>query len=144
MDWLDCLKAEQLGMDCAVVLDVPYIKSHVVAYDKEDICPTEVIEYLQTARHPWVLCEYEQPLYLNGLGQHAFEKRVQLKAANLGETEKQRTECVWMGTGNVQPTVTITLDPVPEDRTELYYTTLPLQSSLLEEIKKGLKDWMHQ
>ncbi|MGA2852492.1 MAG: hypothetical protein ABSE46_26095, partial [Terracidiphilus sp.] len=73
-----------------------------------------------------------------------FEKRVQLKAANLGETEKQRTECVWMGTGNVQPTVTITLDPVPEDRTELYYTTLPLQSSLLEEIKKGLKDWMHQ
>jgi hypothetical protein len=138
IDWLDCLKTEQPGMDCAVVLDVPYIESHVVAYDKEDICPTEVIDYLQSSQHPWVLCEYEQPLYISGLGEPAYKKTVQLKAANLGATEtKQRTECVWMGTGKVQPNVTEAVQPVPEHRTDVYYQTLPLEG-LLQEIKKGI------
>jgi hypothetical protein len=37
--------------------------------------------------------------------------------------------------GKTRPTVTVTFDPVPEDRTQIYYTRLSV-AELLEEIRK--------
>jgi hypothetical protein len=140
VDWYDCLKAEQPGKDCAVVIDAPYLECDVYAYYPDDICPTELIAYLQSAEHPWVLCEHDQPLYRHAFGEPACTKTVQLRATNLGVTggQEQRTECIWRGPlPEAQRSVTVTFQPVPDDRQDDYYSKLPMDK-LLQEIRDAI------
>jgi site-specific DNA-adenine methylase len=134
LDWLDCLRAEQLGPDDFVMVDAPYIGCNVGAYTAESICPTELIEYLQKAPFPWVFTEYEQPIYVKAFGQPAYKKEVQLRSCDVQKTKESRTECIWTNIGKTLPTVTVTFQPVPKDRTQTHYTKLSVPA-LLEEIK---------
>jgi site-specific DNA-adenine methylase len=134
MDWLDCLKAENLGPDDFVFVDAPYIGCDVDAYSAESICPTELIEYLQKAPFPWVFTEYEQPLYVTAFGEPAYKKEVQLRSCEVQKTKEKRTECIWTNIGKTLPAVTVTVQPVPENRTQTYYTKLSVPK-LLAEIK---------
>jgi site-specific DNA-adenine methylase len=134
-DWWDCLEAEQLGPDDFVMVDGPYIGCNVGAYVAESICPTELIAYLQSAKFNWLLTEHEQPLYVTAFGEPAYKKEVQLRSCNVQKTREKRTECIWTNIGKTLPTVTVTFQPVPEDRTQTYYTKLSVPK-LLEEIKK--------
>ncbi len=138
VDWYDCLLAEQPGKDCAVVADAPYLECDVYAYYPDDICPTELIAYLQSAEHPWVFCEYDQPLYLHAFGEPAYKKTVQLKTTNFAQTggKEQRVECIWTNTGTSLPKRDMSrLVPVPKDRKDTYYVGLSLKD-LLQEIKE--------
>jgi hypothetical protein len=134
-DWLVCLEAEQLGTDDCVVLDPPYIGCNVGPYDAESISPTEVIEYLQNAPFNWVVCEYYQPLYVAAFGEPAFKKEVQLRSTDVNKVRERRTECIWVREANTGPTVTVTFDPVPEDRNQAYYKALSVDE-LLREIQQ--------
>lgn len=134
LDWLNCLEAEQLGSDDCVVLDPPYIGCDVGPYDAEDISPTELIEYLQKASFNWILCEYCQPLYVTAFGEPAFKKEVQLRSTDVDKVRESRTECIWAHESKKGPSVTVTFDPVPEDRDQAYYKALSADE-LLREIK---------
>ncbi len=139
VDWWDCLRQEGAGVGDVVAIDPPYINANLSAgYTPEDICPTELIEELKAAKFTWALCEYEQPLYAQAFGEPAHKKDVQLRATDFTVTDGQdrRVECIWLSE-KVTPTVTEAVQPVPEDRTDVYYQTLPMEA-LLEEIKKGL------
>jgi len=136
LDWRDCLEAERSGPNDIVVIDWPYLDCNVGAYSPESICPTEGIEYLQKASFPWVFCEYYQPLFVAAFGAPVFKQVVQLRSCDVNKVREARTECIWTNIGKTRPTVTVTLhEPVPEDRTQIYYTHLS-ESELLEEIKK--------
>jgi hypothetical protein len=137
-DWRDCLEALKLGPHDIVVIDWPYLNCNVGAYSPETVCPTEGIEYFKKAPFPWVFCEYYQPFYVAGFGQPIFKKEVQLRSCDVQNTRETRTECIWIHGGKRASTVTVTLhEPVPEDRTQNYYTSLSV-SELLEEIKEGI------
>lgn len=135
LDWLDCLEAEQLGSNDCVVLDPPYIGCNVGPYDAESISPTELIEYLQRAPFHRVLCEYHQPLYVTAFGEPAYKKEVQLRSTDVNKVRDKRTECIWAGGGKTSPTVTVTVDPIPEGRNQAYYKELSVDE-LLEEIRQ--------
>ena len=136
IDWRDCLEAEELGSHDIVVIDWPYLNCNVGTYSPESICPTEGIECLQKAPFNWVLTEYYQPLLVAALGEPVFKQEVQLRSCDVQKTRERRTECIWIRDGKSASTVTVTLhEPVPEDRTQIYYTHLS-ESELLEEIKK--------
>lgn len=135
LDWLDCLEAEQLGSDDCVALDPPYIGCNVGPYPAESISPTELIEYLQKAPFNGVLCEYHQPLYVAAFGEPAFKKEVQLRSTNVNKVRERRTECIWVHEAKTGPTVTVTVDPVPEGRNQAYYKALSVDE-LLEEIQQ--------
>jgi hypothetical protein len=97
LDWFDCLDAEQPGPDDAIAADPPYINCNQTAYKSEDICPTELIECLQSASFNWVFCEYYQPLYRVAFGEPVFRKSMQLRSTNFKETggQERRVECIW-------------------------------------------------
>jgi hypothetical protein len=133
LDWLDCLQAQELTADDFVMVDMPYIEANVGTYSPESVCPTEVIAHLQEAPFRWLFCEYRQPIYLVAFGEPAFQKEVQVRACMVGEVRKKRTECIWAGGGKTGPTVTITVDPVPEGRNQAYYKGLSVDE-LLKEI----------
>jgi hypothetical protein len=135
LDWLNCLEAEQLGSDDCVAVDAPYIGCNVGPYDAESISPTELIEYLQNAPFNGVLCEYCQPLYVAAFGEPAFKKEVQLRSTDVNKTRAKRTECIWVHEAKTGPAVTVTFQPVPQDREQKYYKCLS-ESELLEEVKK--------
>lgn len=135
MDWLDCLKAEDLGPDDFVFVDAPYVGCDVDAYSAESISPTELIEYLRQAPFNWAFTEYYQPLYLAAFGEPVYKKEVQLRSCDVQKLREKRTECIWTNIGKTMPAVTVTFQPVPEDRTQTYYTKLSVPK-LLEEIKE--------
>lgn len=100
LDWLDCLKKEQVGPGDTVFLDPPYIGAKYTTYGPADILPIELIDYLQGAKHAWALTEFNQPLYLAGLGQPVWSH--QMVPPNPGHKNKLgrvRTECIWVGKG---------------------------------------------
>ncbi|MGA8871415.1 MAG: DNA adenine methylase [Candidatus Acidiferrales bacterium] len=134
-DWLDCLESERLGADDFVMIDAPYLGCNVGAYSAESICPTELIEYLKSAKFNWAFTEYCQPLYVTAFGEPAFKKDVQLRSCDVQKTREKSTECIWTNIGKARSTVTVTVDPVPEDRTQTYYPGLS-ESELLKEIKE--------
>ena len=135
-DWRDCLDAEKLGPDDIVLIDWPYLNCNVGAFSAESICPTEAIECLQKALCNWVLTEYYQPLLVAAFGEPVFKQEVQLRSCDVQRTRERRTECIWIHDAKSASTVTVTLhEPVPEDRTQIYYTHLS-ESELLEEIRK--------
>ncbi|HYH00316.1 MAG TPA: DNA adenine methylase [Terriglobales bacterium] len=139
VDWWDCLRHEAAGVGDVVAIDPPYINANLNAgYTPEDICPVELVDSLQRAKFTWALCEYEQPFYVQAFGEPAIKTDVQLRATDFSVTEgrERRVECIWLSE-KAKPNVTVTVEPVPEDRTETYYQTLPLEA-LLGEIKKGM------
>lgn len=128
LDWLDCLKVEELTSDDFVIVDMPYIGSDAGAYSAESVCPTEVIEHLQNAPFRWAFCEYDQPLYFATLGEPVFKKEVQLRACMLRHIREKRTECLWVGGGKAN-FVTVTKSPC------VNYGCLS-DAQLLEEIRR--------
>lgn len=132
LDWLNCLQAEKPGPDDTVIVDAPYLGCDVGPYDAESICPTELIEHLKSAPFRWVLCEYRQPLYVSAFGEPAHQKDVQLRAAQLRDVRKSRTECIWMHEPKAARNVTVTL---PEVRNDVYYKSLSVEG-LLREIQE--------
>lgn len=132
LDWLNCLQAEKPGPDDTVIVDAPYLGCDVGPYNAESICPTELIEHLKSAPFRWVLCEYRQPLYVSAFGEPAHQKDVQLRAAQLRDVRKSRTECIWVHEPNAGRTVTVT---VPEVRNDAYYKSLSVEG-LLREIQE--------
>jgi hypothetical protein len=132
LDWLNCLQAEKPGPDDTVIVDAPYLGCDVGPYDAESICPTELIEHLKSAPFRWILCEYRQPLYVSAFGEPALQKDVQLRAAQLRDVRKSRTECIWVHEPNAGRTVTVT---VPEVRNDAYYKSLSVEA-LLKEIQE--------
>jgi len=131
LDWLNCLQAEKPGPDDTVIVDAPYLGCDVGPYDAEAICPTELIEHLKSAPFRWILCEYRQPLYVAAFGEPAHQKEVQLRAAQLRDVRKSRTECIWVHEPNAGRNVTVT---VPEGRNDTYYRSLSVEG-LLKEIQ---------
>jgi hypothetical protein len=97
LDWLDCLRAEEVDSRDLVVIDYPYIDCETYVYNADDVLPIEVIDYL--LHHPelnWLLCEQPQPLYLEALGPPVWQKTVQMRV-NVGQMGRRETreECVW-------------------------------------------------
>jgi 16S rRNA G966 N2-methylase RsmD len=140
LDWMECLKREGVGNGDAVFFDPPYIGANLqTGYTPEDICPNELIAELRCAEYRWALTEYEQPIYVQALGEPVFRKNVQQRADNIAVTggQDRRIECIW-ASDKLKQGVTVTVEPVPEDRTDVYYRKLPLES-LLAEIKKGVE-----
>jgi hypothetical protein len=136
LDWLDCLKAHDLGPTDCVVIDDPYLNCDTGAYSPESICPVEVIEELKDAPYFWIFCEYYEPLYVAAFGQPVFTKTVQLKSANVDTTRDTRTECLWVHEPVAQRNVTVSrFIVVPEDRKKNYYTNLSVPE-IMEEIKE--------
>lgn len=135
LDWLNCLEAEQLGSDDFVMVDGPYLNCNVGAYVAESICPTELIAYLQSAKFNWVLTEYYQPLYVSAFGEPDYKEQVQLRSCDVQKIREKRTECIWTNIGKTGGNVTVTFQPVPEDRTQTHYVGLS-ESELLKEIKE--------
>lgn len=129
LDWLDCLKVEELTSDDFVIVDMPYIGSDAGAYSAESVCPTEVIEHLQNAPFHWAFCEYDQPLYFATLGEPVFKKEVQLRACMLAHIREKRTECLWVGGSKKANFVTVTKLP------SVNYGCLS-EAQLLEEIRR--------
>jgi hypothetical protein len=137
LDWLDCLKAENPGPQDCVIVDAPYLGSDVGAYPADSICPTELVEYLRDAPFPWVFCEYAQPLYLVAFGEPAYKKEVQLRSCVVQKLNEKRTECIWVHEPQAVRSVTRHVSPVPQGRTQIYYTQLTVEQ-LLREIKDCL------
>ncbi len=135
LDWFDCLEAEKLGPDDCVIVDSPYIGCNVGAYSAESICPTELIDYLKSAKFNWLFTEYYQPLYVTAFGEPAYKEDVQLRSCDVQKIREKRTECIWTNIGKTGGNVTVTFQPVPEDRTQTYYLGLS-ESELLKEIKE--------
>lgn len=129
LDWLDCLRVQELTSDDFVMWDMPYMGSDAGAYSAESVNPTEVIEHLQNASYRWAFCEYDQPLYFVTLGQPVFKKDVQLRACMLAHVREKRTECLWVGGGKKANSVTVTKLP------SVNYGCLS-DAQLLEEIRR--------
>jgi site-specific DNA-adenine methylase len=139
LDWFDCLKAEKPDTNDIVIVDAPYLNAELDAYSPNDICPTELIEVLRAGEFQWVFTEYYQPLYVEAFGEPAYKKETQIKAANLGITNKSsRAECIWTNQGKLKRAVTVAFGPVPDDRTDAYYTKLSLED-LLKEIQDSVR-----
>jgi len=143
LDWLTCLAAEGLGAEDFVMFDPPYAgTTAVVAYTCDSVSPLEIVNYLKTAPHSWLLTEHKEPLYVLALGEPVLEQAVQLRMANFHDTDGQgsRIECVWTNK-NVAKGNTVTLpaihSDVPENRKDSYYQELPLDS-LLKEIRDSV------
>jgi 16S rRNA G966 N2-methylase RsmD len=97
LDWLDCLKEEQVGAQDTCFFDPPYLGAVTQSYYPSDICPVELIAYLQKAQHAWGLTEYDQPLYLASLGEPALRMVVRPPNSSNGG---MRTECLWVRKGS--------------------------------------------
>lgn len=97
LDWLDCLQAEDLGPDDFVMVDAPYVGCDTAAYSSESISPIELITYLKTAPHSWLLTERREPMYVLAFGEPIMEKMVQVKLANFHDTGGASfvKECAW-------------------------------------------------
>jgi len=96
LDWLDCLQSLDLGEDDFVVMDPPYLDCAVGPYKADQVIPAEVIAHLKNARFQWILCEYEQPLYLMAFGEPFFGHEVQCRANDFAHSRQQkRMECMW-------------------------------------------------
>jgi hypothetical protein len=96
------------------------------------VSPPEIIAYLREAKFRWTFCEYLQPTYVAALGEPTFRENVQLRSANVAKGNERRTECIW--TGGKKRNVTVTVRPIPDGRTQTFYTSLTVEQ-LLREIK---------
>lgn len=135
LDWYDCLEAEQLDERDCVMIDAPYIDARVRAYEPDWICPTELIEYLRNAKFRWVFTEYRRGLYVEGFGEPVFQKNVQCRGQNFKFAEQQRrVECIWTSE-NLPKRCSATVQAVPEDRSDVYYSGLSTDD-LLSQIKE--------
>ena len=99
LDWLDCLRAENLGPDDFVMIDAPYIGCAASGYRADTICPTELRAYLQSAKFNWCLTEYPQPFWLAAFGEPVHREAVQLRSCDVQKTKEKRTECIWIKRG---------------------------------------------
>lgn len=104
-DYLDCLIAEKLTRDDCVIVDGPYLGGDVDCYQADDIVPIELFDYLQHAPHPFVLCEYYEPLIVKLLGPPAFIHNVQVRSNIVRKFRPGKlkpgfkVECLWVGGG---------------------------------------------
>jgi site-specific DNA-adenine methylase len=91
VDW-EKINFDKLGADDFVFFDPPYLGADVRAYSNQ-FNHVKMVEVLKNAKFKWMLTEYEQPLYLNELGQPCERLQVQLACDGIGT--KRRVECIW-------------------------------------------------
>jgi site-specific DNA-adenine methylase len=94
-DWRQVVA--DLGRNDFVYYDPPYAGCNVgTSYRANDIIHEEFVEELLRAPYPWLLSEYEHPVYAR-LGRPFWRKEVQLRTTNFRDDggKGRRVECLW-------------------------------------------------
>jgi site-specific DNA-adenine methylase len=91
IDW-ELIDFSQFTEDDFIFFDPPYFGADVRAYSNK-FDHLKMVGLLKKARFRWMLTEYEQPFYLENLGEPNCQIKVQLACD--GNGTKKRIECVW-------------------------------------------------
>ena len=96
LDWLDCLEAEGLGAEDFVTYDPPYAGTDVRCYSCDSLSHLELVSYLKSAKHRWLLNESPEPLYISAFGSPLLKERMQLRINRFRNTPRRiKCQCLW-------------------------------------------------
>lgn len=95
-EWEDC-GLEHLSAEDFVYLDPPYQTARKDLYHHDTVNHEELLLYLISAPHLWMLSGYSSPLYRRMIGQPEAEKVYQMliHQHHKGESPIMRQECLW-------------------------------------------------